>query len=67
MLATPGMLPGVPPTLQVTFGQPEGMQVNWDVAAVGQYDSVPLVVPGRQLTLQEETVQRTIGPGGVLE
>jgi hypothetical protein len=39
---------GAMSTVQVLFDRPEGMQVNWDVSAVGQYDSVPLVVPGRQ-------------------
>lgn len=35
-------------TVQVLFDKPEQMMVNWDVSAVGQYDSAPLVVPGRQ-------------------
>lgn len=35
-------------TVQVLFDKPEQMMVNWDVSAVGQYDSTPLVVPGRQ-------------------
>ena len=35
-------------SVQVLFDRPEMMQVNWDVAAVGQYDSEPLLVPGRQ-------------------
>ena len=39
---------GTPSTVQVLFDKPEAMQVVWDVAAVGQYDSVPLIVPGRQ-------------------
>ncbi len=35
-------------TAQILFDKPEAMQVSWDVSGVGQYDSVPLVVPGRQ-------------------
>lgn len=35
-------------TVQVLFDRPEMMQVNWDVTAVGMYDSASLVVPGRQ-------------------
>ncbi len=35
-------------SVQVLFDKPEAMQVNWDVAGVGRYDSSPLVVPGRQ-------------------
>jgi hypothetical protein len=35
-------------TVQVLFDKPEGMNIHWDVTAVGQYDSSPLVVPGRQ-------------------
>jgi hypothetical protein len=34
--------------VQVKFDRPAGMQVQWDVAQVGAYDSTPLVVPGRQ-------------------
>lgn len=48
-----GMMGGNPygtvnQTVQVLFDRPEMMQVNWDVSAVGAYDSMPLVVPGRQ-------------------
>jgi len=43
-----GMMPSVPPTLQVTFGQPEGMQVRYDATGAGMFDSEPLVVPARQ-------------------
>lgn len=35
-------------TVQVLFDKPDEMLVNWDVSAVGQYDSTPLLVPGRQ-------------------
>ena len=35
-------------TVQVLFDKPEMMQVSWDVTAIGRYDSVPLIVPGRQ-------------------
>lgn len=34
-------------TSQVAFVGPEGMIVNWDVAVPGQFDSEPLVCPGR--------------------
>lgn len=40
--------PATEPTAQVLFHKPEGMQVRWDVGGVGQFDSTPLVVPGRQ-------------------
>lgn len=42
------MAAGVPPTVQVTFGQPEGMQVRYDATGGGLFDSEPLVVPARQ-------------------
>lgn len=35
-------------TVQVEFGRPEAMQIRWDVTGQGQYDSDPLVVPGKQ-------------------
>ncbi|MGI9517913.1 MAG: hypothetical protein ACR2NP_12750, partial [Pirellulaceae bacterium] len=38
----------VPSTAQILFDQPQGMQINWDVSSIGMFDSVPLVVPGRQ-------------------
>lgn len=56
----PGVLAPAPPvmpaaaavpmsqTVQILFGRPEGMQIRWDVASVGQFDSEPLIVPGRQ-------------------
>jgi hypothetical protein len=34
--------------VQVLFAKPEGMQVRWDITMQGAFDSVPLVVPGRQ-------------------
>ena len=34
-------------TSQVAFVGPEGMILNWDVAVPGQFDSEPLVCPGR--------------------
>jgi hypothetical protein len=43
-----GMGPMIPPTLQVTFGYPEGMQVRYDATGGGGFDSEPLVVPARQ-------------------
>lgn len=42
------MLPATPPTLQVTFGKPEGMQIRYDISGAGMFDSEPLVVPARQ-------------------
>ena len=35
-------------SVQILFDRPQLMQVRWDVSGVGRYDSVPLVVPGRQ-------------------
>jgi hypothetical protein len=35
-------------TVQMLFGEPDGMQIRWDVAQVGGFDSEPLIVPGRQ-------------------
>ncbi len=60
----PGVLPppapaavyGVPmnvPTAQVLFAKPEAMQVRWDTSGSGQFDSAPLVVPGRQNFAQD--------------
>jgi hypothetical protein len=51
----PGVLPpylpdfaGMPaPAVQVLFAKPDAMQVRWDVGAIGQFDSIPLIVPGR--------------------
>lgn len=48
VLPSAGMLPAVPPTLQVTLAQPEGMQVRYDATGNGGFDSEPLVVPARQ-------------------
>jgi hypothetical protein len=53
----PGVLnaqPVCPPMMgrlglsQVYFNKPEGMHVQWDVAGIGQFDSVPLICPARQ-------------------
>ncbi len=35
-------------TIQMLFNRPESMQVQWDVSGVGQFDSEPLIVPGRK-------------------
>jgi hypothetical protein len=35
-------------SVQMLFNRPEGMQVRWDVSGVGQFDSEPLVLPGRK-------------------
>src|SRR5262245_6171745 len=44
----PAMIPVSMPSIQVNFARPEGMQIRWDVGGVGQFDSTPLIVPGRQ-------------------
>jgi len=41
------------PTAQVLFAKPEAMQVRWDTSGSGQFDSAPLVVPGRQNFAQD--------------
>ena len=49
-LATDSMAPLVangPPMSQIGFLGPDGMQVRWDSATVGGFDSTPLVTPGR--------------------
>lgn len=54
----PGVIPPVPapqmvamampaPTVQFLFQAPTSMQVQWDVGGIGQFDSTPLIVPGR--------------------
>jgi hypothetical protein len=48
VLPSGGMLPQVTSTVQVTFGQPDGMQVRYDVTGSGLFDSDPLIVPARQ-------------------
>ena len=50
MMGQPGLGPGpgVPgPVSQVVFVGPEGMRVTWDVSVPGQFDSEPLLCPGR--------------------
>ena len=42
-----GQMPAQGSPAQVLFAKPEGMQVRWDVGGVGQFDSVPMIVPGR--------------------
>lgn len=37
-----------PATVQILFNRPEAMQVRWDVTGVANFDSDPLVVPGRK-------------------
>jgi len=47
-MAGGGGLPGANlPVSQVGFIGPDGMQVRWDVSALGGFDSTPLVTPGR--------------------
>jgi len=40
------------PTSQIAFLGVEGSEVSWDVSGQGTFDSVPLVMPGRQNFLQ---------------
>jgi hypothetical protein len=47
-----GPAPAISNVIQVLFDRPEGMNINWDVTAVGMYDSTTLFVPGRQNFLQ---------------
>lgn len=42
------MMGGMPPTVQVTFSQPESMHVRYSISGSGMFDSEPLVVPARQ-------------------
>ncbi len=53
-MCTPGcaapMGPGA--TSQIAFLGVEGSEVSWDVSGQGRFDSVPLVMPGRQNFLQ---------------
>ncbi len=35
------------PTVQVLFAKPEGMEVTWGITGSGDFDSEPLIVPGR--------------------
>ena len=35
-------------SVQILFSRPESMQVRWDVSGVTQFDSEPLIVPGRK-------------------
>lgn len=44
----PPAMPGPAANSQVYFNKPEGMNVQWDVTGTGQFDSMPLVCPGRQ-------------------
>lgn len=46
MSAGPTMM-GQPQSSQVAFVGPDGMVVHWDVSMPGQFDSDPLVCPGR--------------------
>ena len=36
-----------PPTAQVLFSRPEGLQIRWDVSGIRMFDSEPLIIPGR--------------------
>lgn len=48
VLPTMGMMPAVPPTVQVTMSKPEAMQIRYDATGSGMFDSEPLIVPARQ-------------------
>jgi hypothetical protein len=43
-----GMAMATQATVQILFNRPEGMQVRWNVSELGNFDSDPLVVPGRK-------------------
>ncbi len=47
VLIPPPMAPPMAQVSQIVFASPDGMNVNWDVATPGAFDSEPLVVPGR--------------------
>ena len=47
VMSYPAAGPVMNVTSQVAFVGPEGMNVAWDVSAPGQFDSQPLVCPGR--------------------
>ncbi len=51
MAVGPAMM-GQPQASQVAFVGPDGMVVHWDVGMPGQFDSEPLVCPGRYNFLQ---------------
>ncbi len=42
------MMPSAPPTVQVTFRNPESMMIRYNATGSGQFDSEALVVPARQ-------------------
>jgi hypothetical protein len=44
----PAMFPVALPTVQVLFNQPDAMYVQWDAGGFGEFDSDPLITPGRQ-------------------
>lgn len=47
MIYAPPPPPALVTTSQIAFVGPEGMMVHWDAYSPGQFDSEPLVVPGR--------------------
>jgi hypothetical protein len=49
--------PVPPQASQVWFAGPEGMQITWDVAMPGAFDSQPFICPGRQ-NFQEGAIYR---------
>jgi len=42
------LMPMQAPSVQINFARPDGMQVRWDVTGQGQFDSEPLICPGKQ-------------------
>ena len=47
-MGMPGGVVGVPSTVQVTMGNPDGMYIYFDASGAGMFDSEPLVAPARQ-------------------
>lgn len=41
-------MPSPQQSVQILFNQPDGLQIRWDVSGVAQFDSDPLIVPGRK-------------------
>jgi len=67
MPGSPAFMPGGPAgmgipgemaaTSHFAFIGPDGMAVTWDVGGIGQFDSEPLIVPGRQ-NFQQNAIYR---------
>ncbi|HJN10637.1 MAG TPA: hypothetical protein QF564_18265 [Pirellulaceae bacterium] len=48
MMPITSAAPQMGATIQLLFHRPEAMQVRWDVSGVGQFDSDPMILPGRK-------------------